>query len=377
MDEHIRHRAVERLEGEPSQVARASADATEGHLGHSLRREACDETVSMLRTVGPRKDREEVEVLRGSFTGLCGYCRLPSCICDSRRLSSCLAAPMGATPRVGQQVDLGARVVVPKSHERSHEFREGARHGENTSDPPEEHAVEGLYQRRAQDDRGQNSDVLDLEVGAQRLPPGAPRRSRTSAVVASANSISITRFRGRSTSGRRSGARELCSPRRSPPRPCSGCTRGPSAGHARENVVAALAVGEDRILWMKQAGFGVAGASGLLPSMFLSLLPVWLPSPGADQSHAAPLLLGPEPCDSAPVPAELPASSRSSGRQSRLPPPSYDRTARRAVFPQLAELLLRRRSWSIAWRSGWNAAQPPVKPQSPRQPIYLSVKRLG
>ena len=36
------------------------------------------------------------------------------------------------------------------------------------------------------------------------------------------------------------------------------------------------------------------------------LLPVWLPSPGADQSHAAPLLLGPEPSDSASVPAELP-----------------------------------------------------------------------
>ena len=33
-------------------------------------------------------------------------------------------------PRVGQQVDLRARVVVPKSHERSHEFREGARHGD-------------------------------------------------------------------------------------------------------------------------------------------------------------------------------------------------------------------------------------------------------
>ena len=33
-------------------------------------------------------------------------------------------------PRVGQQVDLRARVVVPKSHERSHEFREGARYGD-------------------------------------------------------------------------------------------------------------------------------------------------------------------------------------------------------------------------------------------------------
>ena len=36
------------------------------------------------------------------------------------------------------------------------------------------------------------------------------------------------------------------------------------------------------------------------------LLAVWLPSSGADQSHAPPLLLGPEPRDSASVPAELP-----------------------------------------------------------------------
>ena len=33
-------------------------------------------------------------------------------------------------PRVGQQVDLRARVVVPKSHKRAHEFREGTRHGD-------------------------------------------------------------------------------------------------------------------------------------------------------------------------------------------------------------------------------------------------------
>ena len=32
--------------------------------------------------------------------------------------------------RVGQQVDLGARVVLPKGHKRAHEFREGARHGD-------------------------------------------------------------------------------------------------------------------------------------------------------------------------------------------------------------------------------------------------------
>ena len=51
VDEHIRHRAVERLEGEPSQVARAGADTTEGHLGHSLRREARDEAVAQVSAV--------------------------------------------------------------------------------------------------------------------------------------------------------------------------------------------------------------------------------------------------------------------------------------------------------------------------------------
>ena len=81
VDEHIRHRAVERLEGEPSQVARAGADTTEAHLGHSLRREARDEAVAQVASavdvdvahrviVGPREDREEVEVLRGSLHGV-------------------------------------------------------------------------------------------------------------------------------------------------------------------------------------------------------------------------------------------------------------------------------------------------------------------
>ena len=84
MDEHVRHRAVERVESEPSQVARTGADAAQGHLGHALGREARDEAVAQVAravdvdvahrvVVGPRKDREEVEVLQG------------------------LAAPMGAT----------------------------------------------------------------------------------------------------------------------------------------------------------------------------------------------------------------------------------------------------------------------------------------
>ena len=39
MNEQVRHRAVQALEGEPGKVARASADATEGHLGHALSRQ--------------------------------------------------------------------------------------------------------------------------------------------------------------------------------------------------------------------------------------------------------------------------------------------------------------------------------------------------
>ena len=67
-----------RAESEPSQVARTSADATEGHLGHALCREARDEAVAQVASavdvdvahrvvVGPRKNQEEVEVLRGSL----------------------------------------------------------------------------------------------------------------------------------------------------------------------------------------------------------------------------------------------------------------------------------------------------------------------
>ena len=36
MNEQVRHRAVQALEGEPGKVARASADTTQRHLGHAL-----------------------------------------------------------------------------------------------------------------------------------------------------------------------------------------------------------------------------------------------------------------------------------------------------------------------------------------------------
>ena len=130
MNEQVRHRAVQALEGELGKVGRAGADTTQRHLGHALGGKAGNEAVAQVAhaadvdvahrvVVSTHEDREEVEVLQGSL----------------QRLSSCLAAPMKATscpvlPRVGQQVDLGARVVVPKGHKRAHEFREGARHGD-------------------------------------------------------------------------------------------------------------------------------------------------------------------------------------------------------------------------------------------------------
>ena len=143
VDEHVRHRAVERLESELSQVARTGADTAQGHLGHALGREARDEAVAQVAravdvdvarrvVVGPRKDREEVEVLRGSLHRIV---RVLQAAQLHLRLQETVFLPGRADgghvlPRVGQQVDLRARVVVPEGHERSHQFREGARNGD-------------------------------------------------------------------------------------------------------------------------------------------------------------------------------------------------------------------------------------------------------
>ena len=56
MNEQVRHRAVQALEGAPSKVARAGSDTTQRHLGHALGGKAGNEAVaqrpmSMLRTV--------------------------------------------------------------------------------------------------------------------------------------------------------------------------------------------------------------------------------------------------------------------------------------------------------------------------------------
>ena len=152
MNEQVRHRAVQALEGEPGKVARAGA-ATQRHLGHALGGKAGNEAVAQVAhaadvdvahrvVVGAREDGEEVEVLRGSLHGVV---RVLQAAQLHLRIQEAVLLPGRADgghvlPRVGQQVDLGARVVVPKGHERAHEFREG-----------EEHAVEGLHQRRVQD----------------------------------------------------------------------------------------------------------------------------------------------------------------------------------------------------------------------------------
>ena len=103
------------------------------HLGHALGGKAGNEAVAQVAHAADVDVAHRVVVgaSEAPFIGLCGYCRLPSCICDSRRLSSCLAAPMGPRPAPGWPASGSwSRVVVPKGHKRAHEFREGARHGD-------------------------------------------------------------------------------------------------------------------------------------------------------------------------------------------------------------------------------------------------------
>ena len=87
---------------------------------------AVDVDVAHRVVVGPSKDQEEVEALRGSLHWIV---RVLQAAQLHLRLQPGRAGGH-VLPRVGQQVDLRARVVVPKSHERSHEFREGARDGD-------------------------------------------------------------------------------------------------------------------------------------------------------------------------------------------------------------------------------------------------------
>ena len=106
MNEQVRHRAVQALEGEPGKVARAGADATQRHLGHALGGKAGNEAVAQVAhaadvdvahrvVVGAREDGEKVEVLRGSLHGVVRV--LQAAQLHLRLQEACLAAPMGAT----------------------------------------------------------------------------------------------------------------------------------------------------------------------------------------------------------------------------------------------------------------------------------------
>ena len=123
--EQVRHRAVQALEGEPDKVARAGADTTQRHLGHALGGKAGNEAVAQVAhaadvdvahrvVVSTREDGEEVEVLRGSLHGVV---RVLQAAQLHLRFQEAVLLPRRADgghvlPRVGQQVDLGARVVV-------------------------------------------------------------------------------------------------------------------------------------------------------------------------------------------------------------------------------------------------------------------------
>ena len=137
MNEQVRHRAVQALEGEPGKVARAGADTTQRHLGHALGGKAGNEAVAQVAdaadvdvahrvVVSTREDREEVEVLRGSLHGVVWvlqaaqlHLRFQEAVLLPRRADGGHVLPRAS-----------GSCVVPKGHKRAHEFREGARHGD-------------------------------------------------------------------------------------------------------------------------------------------------------------------------------------------------------------------------------------------------------
>ena len=115
------------------------------------------------------------------FMGLRGGCRLPSCICNSRRLSSCLAAPTGATS-CGRHVGLRARVVVLEGHERAHQSELGFEQQNRFRNPRETQRIENKA-FRARADAAQSARQGGTEPGATRFRDGrratgppAPRR---------------------------------------------------------------------------------------------------------------------------------------------------------------------------------------------------------
>ena len=104
--------------------------------------------------------------------GLRGYCRLPSCICDSRRLSSCLAR---GWPTSGSS-------SVPEGHERAHQSELGFEQQNRFRNLQERQRIEKKA-FRARADAAQSARQGGTEPGTTRFRDGrattgppAPRR---------------------------------------------------------------------------------------------------------------------------------------------------------------------------------------------------------
>ena len=104
-----------------------------------------------------------------------------SCICNSRRLSFCLAAPMGATS-CGQHVGLRARVVALEGHERAHQSKLGFEQQNRFRNLREIQRIEKKA-LRARADAAQSARQGGTEPGTTRFRDGrrttgppAPRR---------------------------------------------------------------------------------------------------------------------------------------------------------------------------------------------------------
>ena len=94
----------------------------------------------------------------------------------------------------------------------------------------------------------------------------------------------------------------------------------PTAGEVAGAMAAGLGAGEHAL----PASAGQRGRGRAGRPVRHTPPHIWLPSPGADQSHAPPLLLGPEPRDSASVPAELPGKLPQLGAVAPEPPASAE-----------------------------------------------------
>ena len=130
MNEQVRHRAVQALEGEPGKVARAGADTTQRHLGHALGGKGGNEAVAQVAHAADVDVAHRVVV--GAHEWKCsealhGVVRVLQAAQLHLRLQEAVLPADGGHVlcRVGQQVDLGARVVAPKVTNAPNEFREG------------------------------------------------------------------------------------------------------------------------------------------------------------------------------------------------------------------------------------------------------------